>query len=1402
MRRNWIPKKVLAAILAVSLLTPSFTVHANPVESTETSEAVETTDATEVLEDAEVEAESEAAETEEEEAPLFEKVDPQEEGLIDPLTTEEGNHVETEVDTPNPEDETRVIIVMDGDSVIDKGFDTEDLADNKAAMKASKSITVAQDKEIQKISDEALDGEELDVNYSFSILMNAVSADVAFKDIEEIEKVDGVAAVYVAAKHEPLVTAEPQTITAGEMIGSYNTWNTGYTGAGMRIAVIDTGVDMDHPSFDGGAFETHLEETAEASGKTVEDYDLLDKSEIESVVSNLNAFKENEAVTADKLYYNQKVPFAFNYVDRNFEVTHDNDDQGDHGTHVSGIATANKYVPNAASETGYSEQASGVVGVAPDAQLITMKVFGAKGGAYTDDYMAAIEDAILLKADAINLSLGSSAAGYSSDSEEYINEIFKKLEGTSTVVSISAGNSGRWADETIYGVNFSKDVNQDTVGSPGSYTNALTVASAVNSGITTNYVQLDDGQKVFYSNGSESKAPHFTTLDTSADKSGTSYPFVYLKSKGEAADFENIDVKDKIVFVQRGAITFAQKQENAEAAGAKAVIVYNNAPGTITMNLETSKAVIPAASITAADGEVAAASGKENADGIIEGTITVMYNPATQMDVADGYTMSTFSSYGVPSSLDLKPEITAPGGNIYSTRGNGTYGLDSGTSMAAPSIAGQTALVQQYIKENNLDEKTGLSIRTLAQSLIMSTASPLYEGNDKNGLEYSPRSQGAGLANVYDAVSSPAYVLVGDKEGNDGKVKVTLGDDPTKSGSYNFSFNVYNMDEKTHYYVLDSSVLTEQLFEEDGVSYFKGASHKLNPAVTLTADDTTLVYDLNNDGTVNYKDRKVLLQVVNGSKKVDIVDENEDYFDFNKDGVVNTKDVYAFSKQLKGGEAVADLGLKVMEVKDSTKVDVSITLSDSDKAYLSGFENGMYVDGFIYVKGAVNLSVPFLAFYGSWMDSPMFEEFDFQQYVHDQEYAKTAATYVGVPETNYLSFYPNGMPMEDYYVPNYLVHDEKYIEDRNAISSENGTKLGSQYFTLMRNASRLVMTIKDKNTNQIYFQEVQKENYAPFYVASEGRWYNTVDDFKLNWAGTDADGKPLADGTQIELCLQAIPSYYNDVEDVTTLTAPGMFLKTSMTIDNTEPVVTDITKGEDGKYNLTLYDNRYVASVVVVSKDKKTILAKYGLNQETPDQDVTLSIDAPEDVVYVEVYDYALNYTTYRINNTGHADTKYVSELSVDKDEVELVEGEKTQVKATVGPNWLIENYDRVQWSSDDESVAKVSASGVITAKKAGETTVKVTTVATDKKGKHLTATIKVKVVEKKAEEKPEDEKVEDDKTDDAKAEDQAEEDKTETEEKTETENKTEEPQTQEENTATDNSSEADDEQLGGENDD
>ncbi len=120
----------------------------------------------------------------------------------------------------------------------------------------------------------------------------------------------------------------------------------------------------------------------------------------------------------------------------------------------------------------------------------------------------------------------------------------------------------------------------------------------------------------------------------------------------------------------------------------------------------------------------------------------------------DSYNMSDFSSWGVPGDLSLKPEITAPGGSILSVNGEkkdtDQYFLMSGTSMAAPQLAGLTAVLMQYIRENDLAEKAGVSPRVLAHSLLMSTAEPLYE--EASGEYYSLLKQGAGLVKVDNAL--------------------------------------------------------------------------------------------------------------------------------------------------------------------------------------------------------------------------------------------------------------------------------------------------------------------------------------------------------------------------------------------------------------------------------------------------------------------------------------------------------------------------------------------------------------------------------------------------------------------------------------------------------------------------
>ena len=147
----------------------------------------------------------------------------------------------------------------------------------------------------------------------------------------------------------------------------------------------------------------------------------------------------------------------------------------------------------------------------------------------------------------------------------------------------------------------------------------------------------------------------------------------------------------------------------------------------------------------------------------------------------------------------------------------------SGTSMSAPSVTGMAAVVAQYLRETGLAEQEGMTVRALSQALLMSTSSPLKQDN---GVEYSPRKQGSGLANVYAAVTSPAYLLTDGKSATDGKAKVNLGDDPQRTGVYAFDFTVNNLSKEAADYAFRASINTMAVETVDAVSYTHLRAHE------------------------------------------------------------------------------------------------------------------------------------------------------------------------------------------------------------------------------------------------------------------------------------------------------------------------------------------------------------------------------------------------------------------------------------------------------------------------------------------------------------------------------------------------------------------------------------------------
>lgn len=633
-----------------------------------------------------------------------------------------------------------------------------------------------QQKSIQnEISKNVLDGEKLEVLHSYTTVENGFAAVVPYGKLEEIRQLPGVAAAYAAPVFK-VAPDMPTTMT--ELGGLENT--SGYQGEGMVIAIVDSGLEIGHPLF--------------AQAPTTP---ALAKNDLENVLArkNLKAEEKKSGITASQVYKTAKVPFAFDYADNDLDVAPNG--AGDHGTHVAGIAAANAGV------------VADVVGVAPQAQILAMKVFSSSGsnGATWADILAAADDAVALGADVINMSLGSTCGFSTPEGEEGVAKVLENIASSGVMLSISAGNEYSAALGTRIGKGHALTQNPDygTVASPSSYSQPLSIAS-VEKADSINSCYLTVGErKVAFNDTVEDKTVENVKDDSPSFRSlaGKELEYVVVPNAGETTDYDGLNVEGKIALVSRGSVEYNTKKEAAKAAGAAGILVYNNEPGMLYMQMDNYD--LPSAFISQADGKALAAVAEGNRKLTVSDSYGKVDNPTSGE-------MSDFSSWGVTPELTLKPDLTAPGGNIKSATTGGGYTTKSGTSMSAPFVSGAMALVKQYVEQKNY-ASTETKKANLVSNLLMSTADLVMAGT----APYSPRKQGAGSVNIAAATSTKAYLTAADG----GRPKVELGDDAQQTGKYTINFKVHNLtDEKLTYTVggyvqTDGQEVTKQIGEKD-----------------------------------------------------------------------------------------------------------------------------------------------------------------------------------------------------------------------------------------------------------------------------------------------------------------------------------------------------------------------------------------------------------------------------------------------------------------------------------------------------------------------------------------------------------------------------------------------------------
>ncbi len=668
-------------------------------------------------------------------------------------------------------------------------------------------------------------GADVSGAYTYNTLLNGFSATIEYGKLDELKALDCVKTVVVSEEYSaPEVTVN----SVADLFGGDGifTNETQYKGEGTLIAIIDTGLDYDHDAF-----------------QKQPDVQVLDLESLANIYQHTNAYHLYDMELTD-YYISGKIPFAFDYADEDCDVKPSdfagrNIAAAPHGTHVAGIIGGDNDV---------------IQGAARNAQLAILKVFADRSGSTSNIVLiSAIEDCLNIGADMVNMSLGATC-GFSIARDEtaaYMNKVMELAEDAGLSVFCASGNYNTANhDENYNSLVLNANPDNGVISSPASYRPSISVGSV--DAYRRLFVTADNGTKnVELLDSVNAYGGYYSFLEILNGAREKTYDYVIVPGYGAESDYENIDVLGKIAVVSRGENTFEEKQLIAAQHGAIACFILNTESEGIRAQIIN--LAIPTVVVSLADAETLRNATVKN---------------VTVTNESNLFLRSYFSTMGANTDCSIGVDIMGVGGSVYSSvlhsyavaKGlEDDYATMSGTSMASPNVTAAAAAVTSYLKQS-YPYLTAAEIRDMVYAILMSTADVV---KDEDGHALSPRMQGSGVANLYNALDANAYLKVLSTP----QPKLSLGSDVEKDGVYTLRFSVVNFGEEDITY----NVTADTYSEKTSRGYILGEPYAFDDAAYVVYAGGKLV----EGNTVTVKAGETLsLKVI-----VTLTDADKEYMD-------------------------------------------------------------------------------------------------------------------------------------------------------------------------------------------------------------------------------------------------------------------------------------------------------------------------------------------------------------------------------------------------------------------------------------------------------------------------------------------------------------------------------------------